>query len=200
MKIRLSMQGMSLNVEVSEDKAMNVYRGLAEKLLLQVAREKMDVAPNVVIENKVTVDKSAVAESIKRLVKEELQKEPDPEKKEDLPENLEKDDAHQNGQETEEKQNGYKGFLAIRCKVCGAVKAFNSKYIINWYRCQACGETTNLKKMVPLWLHCECGQRSHYYTNLGDPIEELECVCCGAPVAVEWNEKKKCYQTIEEKL
>lgn len=31
MKIRLSMQGASLNVEVSDKKAMGIYRGLAEK-------------------------------------------------------------------------------------------------------------------------------------------------------------------------
>ena len=35
MKIRLSMQGASLNVEVSDKKAMGIYRGLAERLLLQ---------------------------------------------------------------------------------------------------------------------------------------------------------------------
>ena len=35
MKIRLSMQGASLNVEVSDKKAMRIYRGLAERLLLQ---------------------------------------------------------------------------------------------------------------------------------------------------------------------
>lgn len=35
MKIRLSMQGASLNVEVSDKKAMGIYRELAERLLLQ---------------------------------------------------------------------------------------------------------------------------------------------------------------------
>ena len=35
MKIRLSMQGAFLNVEVSDKKAMGIYRGLAERLLLQ---------------------------------------------------------------------------------------------------------------------------------------------------------------------
>ena len=200
MKIRLSMQGMSLNVEVSEDKAMHVYRGLAEKLLLQVAGVEKNVVPNIAVEGKATVDKTAVAESVKHLVEEEMQKKLDPEEKGNLLKNLEKDDAPPNGQETEDEQNGYKGFLAIKCKACGDVKAFSSKYKINWRRCQACGKIIDLKKMVPLWLHCECGQRSHYYTNLEDPIAEIKCIRCGAPVAVEWNEKKKCYQTIEEKL
>ncbi len=40
-KIRLSAQGTTLSVEVPEDKAMNVYRGLAEKLLIHAAVETM---------------------------------------------------------------------------------------------------------------------------------------------------------------
>ena len=79
MKIRLSMQGMSLNVEVSEDKAMHVYRGLAEKLLLQVAGVEKNVVPNIAVEGKATVDKTAVAESVKHLVEEDMQNKLDPE-------------------------------------------------------------------------------------------------------------------------
>lgn len=40
MKIRLSTQGMSLNVEVPEIKAMMVYRGLAEKLLMHAGQQE----------------------------------------------------------------------------------------------------------------------------------------------------------------
>lgn len=44
-KIRLSAQGTTLSVEVPEDKAMNVYRGLAEKLLIHAA---VETTPEVV--------------------------------------------------------------------------------------------------------------------------------------------------------
>ena len=42
MKIRLSAQGMSLNVEVTDDKAMTVYRGMAEKLLVHAELQNSD--------------------------------------------------------------------------------------------------------------------------------------------------------------
>ena len=37
---------------------------------------------------------------------------------------------------------------------------------------------------------CECGQRAHYYTNVNEPVTEVSCVACVAPVAVGWNPKK----------
>lgn len=49
MKIRLSAQGMSLNVEVQDDKAMAVYRGLAEKLLIHAGETGTACNPKVVV-------------------------------------------------------------------------------------------------------------------------------------------------------
>lgn len=98
-----------------------------------------------------------------------------------------------------DKTKGYKGFLMIRCKGCGHTRAFYSKYELNLYKCQECGEKTILEGLRLLWANCECGQRAHYYTNVDDPVTEVNCLVCGAPVAVGWNAKKKCYQTIKEK-
>lgn len=98
-----------------------------------------------------------------------------------------------------DKTKGYKGFLMIRCKGCGHTRAFYSKYELNLYKCQECGEKTILEDLRLLWANCECGQRAHYYTNVDDPVTEVNCLVCGAPVAVGWNAKKKCYQTIKEK-
>lgn len=49
MKIRLSAQGMSLNVEVADNKAMTVYRGLAEKLLVHAGETGTAYEPKVVV-------------------------------------------------------------------------------------------------------------------------------------------------------
>lgn len=49
MKIRLSTQGMSLNVEVPEIKAMMVYRGLAEKLLMHAGVQEAGSAVKVTV-------------------------------------------------------------------------------------------------------------------------------------------------------
>ena len=89
-----------------------------------------------------------------------------------------------------DKPKGYKGFLMIRCKGCGHVSTFCSKYELNWYKCQECGEKTILEDLRLLWANCECGQRAHYYTNVNEPVTEVSCVACVAPVAVGWNPKK----------
>ena len=118
---------------------------------------------------------------------------------EDLPEEPAEENAPPQEPDMTDKPKGYKGFLMIRCKGCGHTRAFYSKYELNWYKCQECGEKTILEDLRPLWANCECGQRAHYYTNVDDPVAEVNCVVCGAPVPVEWNPKKKCYQTIAER-
>lgn len=50
-----------------------------------------------------------------------------------------------------DKPKGYKGFLMIRCKGCGHVSTFCSKYELNWYKCQECGEKTILEDLRLLW-------------------------------------------------
>jgi ribosomal protein S27E len=94
-------------------------------------------------------------------------------------------------------EEGYKGFLLIRCASCGHERAFYSRFAISWYKCSQCGEKTILGHLRELWTHCECGKRSYYLTNIEDDTAEVNCIDCGAPVACEWNEKKKCYQTIK---
>ena len=94
---------------------------------------------------------------------------------------------------------GYKGFLLIRCSECGCVKAFCSKSELKRYKCTACGGVTVLENLVDLYANCECGKRSHYHTNVEDPTIDISCIDCGSPVSVEWNAKKKCYQTIRER-
>ena len=64
MKIRLSTQGMSLNVEVPEDKAMTVYRGLAEKLLMYAGTQEAQT-PKTVLQPKIVVNPPMSPEAIK---------------------------------------------------------------------------------------------------------------------------------------
>ena len=35
-------------------------------------------------------------------------------------------------------------------------------------------------------------------TNMTDTAFDINCLDCGAPVAVQWNEKKGLYETIRE--
>lgn len=91
--------------------------------------------------------------------------------------------------------SGYGGFLYIKCPVCGKVKGFCAKTRINNFRCD-CGSVTRLENLVPLYMNCECGRNSRYLTNMGEPVFDIVCYDCGNPVPVEWNSKKKQYETI----
>ena len=94
----------------------------------------------------------------------------------------------------------YSGFMHIKCPECGAVKSFCMKQAADHYHCDSCKARSEFgDHMVPLFVHCECGGRHKYVTNRDDKSFDIECLDCGAPVAVEWNDKKKVYATIREK-
>lgn len=90
----------------------------------------------------------------------------------------------------------YKGFLLIRCDQCGDTHAFCAKLPISTYRCRECGGRTPLVSMSRLMVTCECGAKHNYLTNIVTQQMDVTCFTCGAPVAVEWNEKLQRYTTI----
>ena len=89
----------------------------------------------------------------------------------------------------------YSGFLHIRCK-CGAEKSFFTKTGLSFYKCAECGERTELKGLKLAFLKCECGEHLRYFTNETERMFDLNCIDCGQPVAMKYNEKKKLYETI----
>ena len=95
MKIRLSTQGMSLNVEVPEIKAMMVYRGLAEKLLMHAGQQEAQM-PKTVLQPKIVVNPPMPPETIKQHIEAETQENTI------LPET-----------EDEKENEGYTGFMKI---------------------------------------------------------------------------------------
>lgn len=90
----------------------------------------------------------------------------------------------------------YKGFLLIKCSQCGNIHAFCAKVPMSVYRCRECGGRTPLTDMTHLQVVCECGARHGYMTNVTEKQMDVTCFSCGAPVAVEWNEKLGKYTTI----
>ena len=131
MKIRLSAQGMSLNVEVTDDKAMTVYRGMAEKLLVHAELQKTTATPKALNKPEVVItrpDKKSsldtyddVFEHIRSAIKAEqrIEIESGQEDDEDLPEEPAEENAPSQEPDMTDKTKGYKGFLMIRCKGCG---------------------------------------------------------------------------------
>lgn len=93
----------------------------------------------------------------------------------------------------------YRGFLVVKCQHCGRTKGFLARQEISNYKCD-CGETTPLGDLVPLTALCECGKRWRYMTNMTDDSFEINCIHCGSPIPVFWNDKKHKYETLFENI
>ena len=97
----------------------------------------------------------------------------------------------------EQENDGYSGFLHIKCRYCGKEKTYCSKHRLKYHKCEDCGERTDLKDLVPLYVNCECGTSKRYFTNRTDAAFDVNCINCGQPVAVKYNKKKNLYETIQ---
>lgn len=97
----------------------------------------------------------------------------------------------------QQEDEGYTGFLHIKCPECGETASYCAKKPTREHICRSCGKHIELKELVYLNVDCECGRHSLYKTNRLEKEFDVECINCGTPVAVEWNEKKKLYQTIK---
>lgn len=95
-----------------------------------------------------------------------------------------------------ELREGYKGFLYIKCDHCGKEKGFYTKDKLQYHKCE-CGGKTELHELKELHINCECGRRFKYLTNKQEKQFDVICLECGQPVAVEWNQKKEAYETIQ---
>ena len=103
----------------------------------------------------------------------------------------------ENREEEETSGLTYKGFLYIKCPECGTAKGFNSRNGLSGYRCSECGAYTPFTEALKeLYVNCECGDRFKYMTNMEEPLFDIQCLNCGNPVAVKWNDKRERYETM----
>lgn len=181
MKVRISIPGAYMVMDMEESQAWEAFHKLAESMWLIGSREQPEDIP---AQEEKKPNPAPVEEALPNQVSV---------KPEVLPNNQEPSVQKQ----LEEKivSSGYGGYLYIKCPVCGKVKGFCAKTRINNYKCD-CGCLTKLKNMVPMVMKCECGRQARYLTNMTDPEFDVICYDCGAPVAVRWNEKKWMYETM----
>lgn len=91
----------------------------------------------------------------------------------------------------------HSGFLYIKCGHCGSECAYCQKQPSEYSICKKCGSRTYFTEpLKQILVSCECGQRSRYLTNMTDDMFDIQCIDCGSPVAVKYNQKTKCYETI----
>ena len=95
-------------------------------------------------------------------------------------------------------EEGYRGFLYIKCPVCGKVKGFCTKSNITDHICE-CGHKLHLEGLKPMYVHCECGRDFKYFTNMEDESFEYQCMSCGSPVDMRINKRGTAYVNLAPK-
>lgn len=173
MKVRVATIGKSISVDIEEEKAVCIFNALALQLLgIAVERENGEhecKGHHEAVEGRCVPSCSSGAGE-----------KPVPEDWKKASEELK-----------------YRGFLYIKCPNCGTVKGFCSKDYTESYHCMACGTDTEFtEELKPLYVNCICGKRFKYMTNMDAGMFDINCINCGNPVAVSWNNKKRTYQTI----
>lgn len=173
MKVRISIPGLYTAMELDEERACKAFRKLNEVLLsLPAKTPAAEPRVNKKIESRAESEDTMISH-------------PKPEDEE--PEET-----------LEPVRTKYRGFLYVRCPKCGLARGFHMKKESDHYHCDGCGTRTVFDKpLVPLQVRCECGRRFNYLTNLTAPAFDIPCLECGTPVAVQWNEKKELYETIQ---
>lgn len=91
----------------------------------------------------------------------------------------------------------YKGFFYTICPECGNIRGFCSKKEIEGAHCFKCGaDIPFTEELLPLHVNCECGHHFKYMTNMKEKMFDINCIECGNPVAVRYNDKRNSYETI----
>lgn len=93
--------------------------------------------------------------------------------------------------------DGYKGFLYIKCPVCGKTKGFCVKTGITEYGCE-CGHKVQLEDLKPMYVHCDCGKDFKYFTNMDEDTFNYKCINCGDIVKIRMNTRGTAYVTALE--
>lgn len=163
-------------MELQEERAYKVYRKLNEVLLSQIKTEEVKEEYAGLKSQMVPLPATNYS--------------PAPEEPEEQPFEITAPE--------EENRPKYKGFIYARCPECGTARGFCMKKAADHYSCDACGTRTVFENpLVPLQVRCECGRSFRYMTNMTESAFDIPCLECGMPVAVQWNEKKELYETIQ---
>lgn len=173
-KIRISTNEMTLTVRMSDEQADVWFGTLCRSLL----GDYPDIAePDI---------RPETEDTINELDGDESDEEVDPELLDPAAEETEPVSSQPGGVKTGNREpQGYKGFLLIKCPVCGAVRAFSPKTPVTDFACLACGVHSPLRDLHKADFRCECGQTWRYKTNMTDRMIEQTCIACGAPMTSE---------------
>lgn len=165
-KIKITKPGNTVAVDFEEAEAEEMFKGIAATLLGMDMRDQAEKAIPEVAPAQVAAEDRPVPVPAAE----------EPEKKETC---------------------RHSGFLYIKCENCGSERAYCVKQPSEYSICTKCGSRTYFTEpLKPLFTICECGKKSRYLTNMTDEMFDINCINCKAPVAVQYNQKRKCYEPI----
>lgn len=181
-KIKIARPGAAVAVDYEEAEAEELFKDLTAKLL----GIKRSDAQSVSREYPAPITTSQVAEN---------KAAPSPAKVSKI---APAQKAAENVGLSDHKNSGpHSGFLYIKCGHCGSERAYCQKAPTKYSVCTKCGSRTYFAdSLKQIFVSCECGQKSRYLTNMSDDMFDIQCVNCKAPVAVKYNQKMNCYETI----
>lgn len=173
-KIKIMKPGAAVAVDYDEMKAEEVFKDITAKLL------GIDKAGGAVLLKSAKAEEHKTSSPVKAIGVALAQ--------------TEAEDAGSSGHKN---SDAHSGFLYIKCEYCGTERAYCQKAPSEYSICKRCGSRTYFTEpLKQILVSCECGQRSRYLTNMTDDMFDIQCIDCGSPVAVKYNQKTKCYETI----
>lgn len=84
-----------------------------------------------------------------------------------------------------------------RCQSCGADSFIQSKELLHRFTCRSCKQKTGItQEPRRVFMRCQCGYRTSFWTNLTDELITIPCHGCGYPVDLEYNRPRGAYNPI----
>lgn len=173
-KIKIMKPGAAVTVDYDEMEAEEVFKDITAKLL------GINKAGGAVLLKSAKTEEHKTSSPVKAIGVAMAQTE-----------------AEDTGSLDHKSSDAHSGFLYIKCVHCGAERAYCQKAPSEYSICKRCGSRTYFTEpLKQILVSCECGQRSRYLTNMTDDMFDIQCIDCGSPIAVKYNQKTKRYETI----
>lgn len=171
-KIRITMEKMSLSVEVG-DNANFLFMKMANELLCHaIGKENAEAVANK-LESHEYIRSRYEASPVQKVNRGKTEEE-------------------------SENQLTYRGLIYWKCQDCGFIKGFCLRKESKGIHCMNCGSDHLFKEPLKLIsAKCECGQTYKYMTNMDEEMFDMPCMVCRSPIPIKWNKDKKEYQTIQ---
>lgn len=185
MKLSLTSELVSIQVELSESQIADLMKAAMEMAAAEPARNDEACAEDIVIEGFCAGQKSVVQKVPRKGNRQQASN----------PVVAGSGKKRQKGKQGNAARDWF-GFLHLVCGTCGETKTFCAKDDMTYHRC-AHGHRTELTgRSRYAFFTCECGRFWRYHTNARSEIITIPCAHCETPNDLMWNGKTNRYEKI----